>query len=188
MAFNPSKESCVQLGHLCTDLTAEVPAMPKYVIVNKKIKLHILSKDGKGQNYPRGGSKVVVELKSSTDGITVGKIADNNDGSYVASLVPEQVGEANVIVSINGEQIKGSPYSILVRNYQAIDKSSKIVDNNTRMGNLWGVAFGRNGLWAVVDNSNHCVYIFDDKDQLVQKFGSNGQGSQKLFGFGQADT
>ena len=89
MAFNPSKESCVQLGHLCTDLTAEVPFMPKYVVVNKKVKLHILSKDGKSQAYPRGGSKVVVELKSSTGGITVGKITDNNDGSYVASLVPE---------------------------------------------------------------------------------------------------
>ena len=178
MAFNPSKEPCVQLGHLCTDLTAEVPLMPKYVVVNKKVNLDVLSKDGKGQNYPRGGSKVVVELKSSTGGITVGKITDNNDGSYVASLVPEQVGEAKVLVSINGEQIKGSPYSIVVvRNFQAVDKPSKIVNNNGSMGKPWGVAFGRNGLWAVADNSNHCVYIFDDKDQLVRKFGSNGSNN-----------
>ena len=178
MAFNLSKESCVQLGHLCTDLTAEVPAMPKYAIINKKVKLHIVSKDGKGQNYSRGGSKVVVELKSSTGGITVGKITDNNDGSYVASLVPEQVGEAKIVVSINGEQIKGSPYSIVVcRNYQAIDKPSKIVNNNGSMGQPWGVAFGRNGLWAVADQSNHCVYIFDDNDQLVRTFGNNGQFS-----------
>ena len=180
MAFNPSKESCVQLGHLCTDLTAEVPFMPKYVVVNKKVKLHILSKDGKSQAYPRGGSKVVVELKSSTGGITVSKITDNNDGSYVASLVPEQVGEAKVVVSINGEQIKGSPYSINIvvgRNYQAIDKPSKIVNNNGDMGQPWGVAFGRNGLWAVADHSNHCVYIFDDNDQLVRKFGSDGSNN-----------
>ena len=88
MAFNPSKESCVQLGHLYTDLTVEIPFMPKYVVINKKVKLHILSKDGKGQNYTRGGNKVVVELKSSTGGITVGKMTDNNDGSYVASIVP----------------------------------------------------------------------------------------------------
>ena len=181
MAFNPSKKSCVELGHLCIDVTAEVPLMPKYVIVNKKIKLLILSKDGKGQNYPRGGSKVVVELKSFTGGITVGKITDNNDGSYVASLVPKQVGEAKVLVCINGEQIKGSPYSIVVdRNYQAIDKPSKIVNNNGSMGQPWGVAFSRNGLWAVADYSNHCVYIFDDKDQLVKKFGSNGGNNGQL--------
>ena len=182
MAFNPSKESCVQLGHLCTDLTAEVPAMPKYVIINKKVKLHIMSKDGKGQNYPRGGSKLVVELQSSTGGITVGKITDNNDGSYVASLAPEQVGEAKIVVSINGEEIKGSPYSIVVRNYQAIDKPSKIVNNNGSMGQPWGVAFGRNGLWAVADHSSHCVYIFDDNDQLVRKFGSNGSNNGQFSG------
>ena len=177
MAFNPSKEPCVQLGHLCTDLTAEVPLMPKYAVINKKVKLHIQSKDGNGQTYLRGGSKVVVELKSSTGGITVGKITDNNDGSYVASLVPEQVGEAKVLVSINGEQIKGSPYSIVVRNYQAIDKPSKIVNNNGSMGKPWGVAFGRNGLWAVADYTNHCVYIFDDRDELVRKLGSNGSNN-----------
>ena len=179
MTFNPSKEPCVQLGHLCTNLTAEVPLMPKYAVVNKKVKLHVQSKHGKGQNYPRGGSKVVVELKSSTDAITVGKITDNNDGSYMASLVPEQVGEAKVLVSINGEQIKGSPYSIVVRNYQAIDKPSKIMNNNGSMVGPWGVAFGRNGLWAVADRSDHCscVYIFDDRDELVRKFGSHGSNN-----------
>ena len=178
MAFNPSKEPCVQLGHLCIDLTAEVPLMPKYAIINKMFKFHITSTDKKGQNYPRGGSRVVVELKSPTGGITVGKITDKNDGSYVASLVPEQVGEAKVLVCINGEQIKGSPYSIVVgRNYQAIDKPSKIVKNDASMGGPWGVAFGKNGMWAVADHSNHCVYIFDDKDQLVRKFGSNGSNN-----------
>ena len=180
MAFNPSKEPCVQLGHLCTDLTAEVSLMPKCAVVNKKVKLHIQSKDGKGQTYPRGGSKVVVELKSSTGGITVGKITDNNDGSYVASFVPEQVGEAKVLVSINGEQIKGSPYSIVVRNYQAIDKPSKIVNNDGSMGGPWGVAFSRNGLWAVADHTKHCVYIFDN-DQLVRKFGSNGSNNGQFI-------
>ena len=177
MAFNPSKEPCVQLGHLCTDLTSEVPLMPKYAVVNKKIKLHILSRDGKGQNYPRGGSKVVVELKPPTGGITVGKITDNNDGSYAASLVPKQAGEAKVVVSINGEQIKGSPYSIVVRNYQAIDKPSKIVNSDGNMGQPWGVAFGKKGSWAIADSPNHCVYTFDDKDQLVRKFGSNGNNN-----------
>ena len=113
MAFNPSKEPCVQLGHL-SDLTAEVHLMPKYAFVNKEVKIHILSKDGKGQNYPRGGSKIVVELQSSTGGITVGEIFDNNDGSYVASLVPKQVGDAKIVVSINEEQIKGRSYSIIL--------------------------------------------------------------------------
>ena len=98
----------------------------------------------------------------------------------MASFVAEQVGEAKVLVSINGEKIKGSPYSIVVsRNYQAIDKLSKIVNNNGSMGQPWGVAFGRNGLWVVAEQFNNCVYISDDKDWLVRKFdiygSDNGQ-------------
>ena len=177
MAFNPSTESLVQLGNLCTGLTLEIPFMPTHLVANKKVKFHIQSKDDKGQNYTKGGNRVVVKLTLSTGGITVGKITDNNDGSYVASIVAEQVGEAKLLVAINGEQIKGSPYSIVVRNYQAIDKPSKIVNNNGSMGKPWGIACGRNGLWAVADYSNHCVYIFDDKDQLVRKFGSNGNNN-----------
>ena len=126
----------------------------------------------------KGGSQVCVQLKSFTGDVTAGEVRDNNDGSYMASVVAEQVGEAKLSVAINGEQIKGSPYSIVVgRNYQAIDKPSKIVNNNGSMGNPWGIAFGRNGLWAVADYSNHRVYIFDDKDQLVRKFGSNGSNN-----------
>jgi len=92
---------------------------------------------------------VSVELTSFTGDVAAGEVRDNNDGSYIASLVVEQVGEAKLFVSINGEQIKGSPYSIVVsRNYQAIDKPSKIVNNNGSMTGPWGIAFGRNGLWV----------------------------------------
>ena len=181
MAFNPSSESLVQLGHLCTGLTLEILYMPTYLVANERVMFHIQSKDEKGQNYTEGGNRVVVKLNSSAGEITVGKITDNNDGSYVASIVAKQVGEAKLSVAINGEQIKGSPYSIVVRNYQAIDKPSKIVNNNGSMGKPWGVAFGRNGLWAVADWTNHCVYIFDDKDQLVRKFGSYGSNNGQFY-------
>ena len=104
---------------------------------------------------------VRVQLKSFTSDITAGVVRNSMDGSYMASFVAEQVGEAKLSVSINGQQIKGSPYSIVVqgRNYQAIDKPSKIVNNNGSMGEPYDVTFGRNGLWAVIDNSSNCVVV-----------------------------
>ena len=128
---------------------------------------------------------VSVQLKSFTGDVTAGEVKDDNDGSYMASFVAKKVGEAKVFVCINGEYIKGSPYSIVVsRNYQAVDKPSKTVNNNGSMGQPWSVAFSRNGLWAVADSSNHCVYIlnFDDKDRLVRKFGSNGSNNGQFSG------
>jgi len=79
--------------------------------------------------------------------VTVGEVRDNNDGSYEASLVGEQVGEAYLYVSINGQEIRGSPYSI-VRRHGALKLPSQIVDINRNMGQPWGVAICSNGIWA----------------------------------------
>ena len=177
MDFVPTKEPSPLFGHLYAYVnphTSEVINLPQCIAVGKKVEFEIATKDSNGDCCVKGGSQVCVQLKSLTGDVTAGEVRDNNDGSYMASFVAEQVGRQRLSVAINGEQIKGSPYSIVVRNYQAIDKPSKIVNNNGSMGYPWGIAFGRNGLWAVADWSNHCVCIFDDKDQLVAKFGSNG--------------
>ena len=182
MDFVCSKEPFPLFGHLFAHVdphTSEVINLTQVTTVGRKVEATIITKYRNGDPCISGGSQVCVQLKSFTGDVTAGEVRDNADGSYMASFVAEQVGEAKLSVSINGEQIKGSPYSIVVqgRNYQAIDKPSKIVNNNGSMGNIWGVAFGRNGLWVVADNSNHCVYIFDNKDQLVKKFGNKGSNN-----------
>ena len=179
--FVPAEFYSFLLGHLFTFTnphTSEAINLPGIAYCGHTVEFKIIAKDSKGKNCTKGGSQVCVQLKSFTGDVTAGEVRDNNDGSYMASFVAKQVGEAKLSVAINGEQIKGSPYSIVVgRNYQAIDKPSKIVNNNGSMSKPWGIAFGRNGLWAVVDYSNDCVYIFDDNDQLVRKFGSNGSNN-----------
>ena len=179
--FVPAKSYSFLLGNLFTFAnphTSEVINLPDIAYCGHKVEFKMVAKDSKGKNCTKGGSQVFVQLKSFTGGVTAGEVRDNNDGSYMASFVAEQVGEAKLSVSINGEQIKGSPYSIVVgRNYQSIDKPNKIINDNGSMGYPWSVAFGRNGLWAVTDISNDCVCIFDDKDQLVRKFGSNGSNN-----------
>ena len=182
LEFLPTRTTCTTLlgdwFTIANPFTSEVVNLPSTVDCNCKIEFTVIAKDSEGKICTKGGAQISIQLKSFTGDVTAGEVRDNNDGSYMASFVAEQVGEAKVLVCINGEQIKGSPYSIVVgRNYQTIDKPSKIVNNNGSMGQPWGVAFGRNGLWAVADNSKHCVYIFDDKDQLVRKFGSNGNNN-----------
>ena len=178
MDFVPTKDSFPVFGHLFAYVnphTSEVHNLPRSTLVGKKVEFMITTKYIDGVPCISGGSQVSIQLKSFTGDVTAGKVVDNNDGSYMGSFVAEQVGEAKVLVCINGEQIKESPYSIIVvRNYETIDKPSKIVNNIGSMVGPWGIAFCRNGLWAIVDNSNHCVYMFDNKDQLVRKFGSNG--------------
>ena len=173
MEFVPTKEAFPQCGLLCSVDPCNCQVfIPNYIIKGKKTEFTIITKLNNSDRCSRGGSQVSVQLGGVND---TTQVRDNNDGSYMASFIPQQVGEVKLSVFVNGEQIKGSPYSVIVmRDYTSVNKPSKIVNNDGNMGRPWGIAFGKNGMWAVVDNSNHCVYIFDGEDQFVKKFGSNG--------------
>ena len=76
--------------------------------------------------------------------------------------------------------IQGSTYNVSVcRNYFVLNVPSKKVDDDGRLGQPWGIAFGKVGMWAVADHSKHFVYIlnFDIHDQVVRKIGSKGKGN-----------
>ena len=180
MEFVPSKES-IQFGQLFTDIdpgACEVVSLPNYITVGKELTFSIITKYHNGSQCSIGGREVSVKLQSNT-GST--QVRDNNDGSYMASVVVQQGGEVKLSAFVNGQQIKGSPYSVVVQyDYTRLGKPSKIVNNDGNMGCPWGIAFGKNGMWAVADFTKHCVFIFDGQDRLIRKVGSHGNGNGQL--------
>ena len=186
MEFVPSKESFPQFGQLFTHIdpgACEVVNLPNHIPVDKELKFSIITKYCNGSQCSIGGSQVSVQLESNTGEVTSAQVRDNNDGIYMASFVVQQGGEVKLSAFVNGQQIKGSPYSVVLQ--QSIDcarvgKPSKIVNNDGNMGRPWGIAFGKNGMWAVADYSKHCVYIFDGQDQFIRKVGSHGNGNGQL--------
>ena len=182
MEFVPSKESFPQFGQLFTHIdpgACEVVNLPNHV--DKELKFSIITKYRNGIRCSIGGSEVSVQLECNTGEIRSAPVRDNNDGSYMASLVVQQVGGLKISVSINGQQIKGSPYSLVVQcDYTRVGKPSKIVKDDGNMGAPWGIAFGKNGMWAVADHTRHCVHIFDEQDQLIRKVGNHGSGNGQL--------
>ena len=142
---------------------------PEHVVKGRETKFQVVS-----SKHPyKTGRQITVQAQPRADVITV-PVKDNQDGSYTVSFVANQTGEVKLLISINGEHIKGSPCSVQVHPYSALDKPNKIVNNGGRMGKPWGIAFGKVGVWAVADHYNHCVCIFDSQDQLVRRFGSKG--------------
>ena len=186
MEFVPSKESFPQFGQLLTHIdpiACEVVNLPNDITVGKELQFSIITKYHNGSQCSIGGSQVSVQLESNTGEVKSAQVVDNKDGSYMASFVAQQVGEVKLSVSINGQQIKGSPYSFVVHeliDYTRVGKPSKIVNNDGNMGEPCGIAFGNNGIWAVADNTKHCVHIFDGQDQLIRKVGSHGSGNGQL--------
>jgi len=173
MEFVPTKEAFPQFGMVCSvdSHNCKLINLPKYSIKGRKTEFTIITKLDNGDHYFRGGNQVSVQLGGVND---TTQVMDNNDGSYMASFVPQQVGEIKLSVFVNLQQIKGSPYSVMVKDYTSVNKLSKIVNNDGNMGQPWGIAFGKNGMWGVADWYNNCVYIFDGEDLLVRKFGNRG--------------
>ena len=184
MEFVPSKESFPQFSHLFTHIdpgACEVVNLPNHITVGKELQFSIITKYHNGSQCSIGGSQVSVQLQSNTGEVITAQVVDNKDGSYMASIVAQQVGEVKLSVSINGQQIKGSPYSLVVQyDYTRVGKPSKIVNNDGNMGKPCGIAFGNTGLWAVADNTKHCVYIFDGQDQMINEVGNHGSGNGQL--------
>ena len=183
MEYVPSKESFPQFGQLFTHIdpgACEVVDLPNYITVGRELQFSIITKYRNGSQCSIGSSKVSVQLESNTGEVRSAQVRDNNDGSYMASCVAQQAEEVKLSVSINGQQIKGSPYSLVVYDYTRVSRPSKIVHNDGNMGGPWGIAYGKNGVWAVADSTKHCVYIFDKQDQLIRKVGSHGSGNGRL--------
>ena len=183
MEFVPSKESFPQFGQLFTHIdpgACEVVNLPNHITVDEELKFSIITKYRNGSHCSIGGSEISVQLECNTGEVRSAQVRDNNDGSYMASFVAQQVGEVKLSVSINGQQIKGNPYSLVVHDYTRVGKHSKVINNDGNMGCPWGIAFGKNGMWAVADNTKHFVYIFDEQDQLIRKIGNHGNGNGHL--------
>ena len=183
MEFVPSKESFPQFGQLFTHIdpgACEVVNLPNHITVGKELKFSIITKYHNGSRCSIGGSEVSVQLECNTGEVRSAQVRDNNDGSYMASFVAQQVGEVKLSVSINGQQIKGSPYSLVVHDYTRVSKPRKVINNDGKMGKPWGIAFDKNGMWAVADDTKHCVYIFDEQDQLIREVGNHGSGNGQL--------
>ena len=102
MDFVPTKEPFPVFGHLYAYVnphTSEVINLPAFTLVDKKVEFAIVTNDSNGDNCVKAGSKVSVQLKSFTGDVTAGEVRDNNDDSYMASFVAEQVGEAKLLVA-----------------------------------------------------------------------------------------
>ena len=158
-----------------------IERLPRKTYKGNKVEFQIFTRYDNNLPCQKGGSRVSVQLESSSGEVTAAQIQDNNDGSYTASFEAQEVGKARVLACINGQHI--DPYIVTVNaNYTNISKPAKIINNDGKMGCPWGIAFSTNGVWAVADHSQHCVYIFDQQNQLIWKFGSKGNKT------GQFDT
>ena len=145
----------------------DVKDIPSQVEVGKELNVKVTYKGGgivSGSFIPVRDKRAMIKVKTT----------DCGDGNYIVSLVPKQIGQHKLSVTVDGLSIQGSPFNVTVRrDYASVNKPAQII---TRISNPSYIAFSDNGDMFVTSFSNHCVYVYDSSGIQKTTFGSYGTG------------
>ncbi|EAT47686.1 AAEL001217-PA [Aedes aegypti] len=86
--------------------------------VHRKVELSLVTKDYEGRPMNHGGITVQTDLRHQEDDsrpISL-NVADNRNGTYGLSFVPERAGVMSLMVSVDGKIIEGCPYVLRIHN------------------------------------------------------------------------
>ena len=119
---------------------------------------------------------VTCELMSETTGRkTDCSVKRTQTCSYEISYHLTSRGKHQLHIKVEGEEIKGSPFSVMVK--LPVEKLSTPIGTIGRLKRPWGVAINMKGNVIVAENSGHCISVFDITGKKLHSFGSKGSGS-----------
>lgn len=196
MSLTPSNHSCTSLLLQTDELLKEISkfgqiyellpspsastwtfASPSVLRVETRFNLQVQSKTSKGEAYSHGGAQVKSELKPKTQegAAAKGEVKDNWDGTYTISLAAQTTGPHQLLVTIDGQPVQGSPCDVDVKpkpNYRALSNAQQVIKCSS-----YPLCF------AIHDNGDiyvgswaNCIYVFDQKGQLKNTIGGAGNG------------
>ena len=148
-----------------------------------------------------GGERVQVFLRPAQPlpGVAIrAEVEDSGGGQYQVVFRVVYTGKCELSVLVNGDHIKGSPFTVGFEDEPAVflqgqwvsNKSteeiqelqaSKGVLNLPQQHNCtYGVAVSPNGTCFVSDYSSHLIDVFDAERNHVRTFGQHGTGASQL--------
>jgi len=98
------------------------------------------------------------------------KVQDNKDGTYKISYFAKESGTCQASVMVNGEHVRGSPFTVQVkaRQYKPVSSFGLMLNYP------WGMAVNERDEIAVTDQSQNRVQIFSSDGTFLRSFGRKG--------------
>ena len=136
------------------------------------------TKSSEGERYPYGGLQVKAELRpKSHDGAVVpGRVEDHGDGTYTITLTPQADGPHQLLITMDGEHVQGSPHDIDVRpSYSTLCNPQQVISCR---GEPIGIAIHDSGDIYVTSFKENCVCVYDQDGHEKRTIGiGDGQFS-----------
>ena len=147
-------------------------------IVDREVQFVLTTRNAEGGQCYNQRDNVTVEIRNEQgrECATEVRINDKKDGLYQINYSPRDPGRYKVTIKVNGEHIRGSPFTVQVKSFQfrpvlSFGKQGSSVG----MFNFpWGVAVSARDEIAVTDHNNHRVQIFTSDGNYLRSFGREG--------------
>ena len=144
--------------------------------MDKVYSVKVETKSSEGERYPYGGLQVKAELRpKSHDGAVVpGKVEDHGDGTYTITLTPQAAGPHQLLITMDGEHVQGSPHDLDVRpKYSTLCDPQQVIRCS---GGPNGIAVHDSGDIYVACTDDHSIHVFDQGGHEKRTIGSGGGG------------
>ena len=134
--------------------------------------LHTVDLSGKG--YVLQMETVVCELVSESSGEKIDCIVKAMENQYEVIYQATRRGRHQLHIKVEGEHIKGSPFTITVKlPIQKLGTPVSVIGGLELKGPR-GVAVNQKGEIVVAEQTGHCISIFSPKGEKIRSFGSQG--------------
>ena len=160
--------------------TAVVPRQRSCIVANQKIEVKVTTRDGSGKELNKGGSVVRGILTCSGQGRVECPVNDNGDGTYLVSVIPQQLGQHQLSITVNSQGIQGSPFNLSVvaqRDYTKLKDPVQTI-TNTCYPNF--IAFNDDGDMFVTSSEGKCIHVYDSSGKKKTTIGSWGNGQPQF--------
>ena len=137
--------------------------------------------DDKEKACPIPVESLTCELVSETTGEKKDcSVKITGDSRYEISYQPASRGRHQLHIKVEGDHIKGSPFSITVN--LPVNKLGTPVMTISGVNRPWRMAVNQKGEVIVSEVSGHCVSIFSPAAEKLRSFGSKGSGHGQFNG------
>ena len=157
-----------------SNTTAVVPR--QRLGMGAEMKVKVTTRDSSGNEPKKGGSVVKGILTCSGQGRVECLVSDNGDGTYLVSVIPQQLGQHQLSITVNSQDIQGSPFELSVVAQRDYTKLKDPVQTITGINSPEYIAFSDNGDMFATSSDDHCIYVYNSSGKKKTTIGSEGSG------------
>ena len=147
-----------------------------------EMKVKVTTRDSSGKELNNGGSVVRGILTSRSQGRVECPVSDNGDGTYLVSVIPQQLGQHQFSITVNSQGIQGSPFKLSVVAQCDYTKLKDPVQTITGINRPMCIAFSDNGDMFVTSERDHCMHVYNSRGKKKTTIGSEGSGELQFDG------